>query len=84
MPRNVVPILSPPTLSAFCARSSAICQGNTTCARSLIINRSATGMPRDAKPSISCRTIGGLNTTPGVITFITPSVRIPLGIWCSL
>ena len=73
-------MLSPPILSAFKARSSATCQGKTTCARSLIIRRSSTGIPRAASPSISLRTTAGLNTTPGVIRFMTPCVRMPLGI----
>ena len=28
--------------------------------------------------------VGGLMTTPGVTTFSTPGVRMPLGTWCSL
>jgi len=51
---------------------------------SLIRRLSVRTMPRPASASISCKTIGGFNTTPGPITFITPGLSTPLGIWCNL
>ena len=69
---------------AFIALSSAMCHGKTTCRRSLIRKLSVNRTPRAASESISCKAMGGLSTTPGPITFITPGLSTPLGIWCSL
>ena len=83
MPRSVVPIVTP-FCGASIARSSAMCQGNTTCARSLISSRPASGTPRSARVSSSRNSVSGLSTTPGAMTLTTWGQRIPLGTWCSL
>ena len=76
-------MLSPPVAWSI-TLSSAMCHGKTTWARSLSIMLLPTSIPWAASESISLRIVGGLMTTPGVTTFITPGVRMPLGTWCSL
>ena len=80
----VVPMASPPETLAFIVRSSAMCQGKITWARSLIIRFLPTATPRPTSRSISSRMLGGLSTTPPVTTHCTPGVRMPLGMSESL
>ena len=84
IPRIVVPMFSPLEQLLWSARSSAICQGKITWARSLNSKWPVTAMPRPVSMSISCRMLAGLSTTPPVTTHWTPGVRMPLGISESL
>ncbi len=84
MPRIVVPMFSPLEQLLSRIASSAMCQGKITWARSLSIRLSPTLMPRATSPSISCKMLAGLSTTPPVTTHCTRGLRMPLGMSDSL
>ncbi len=78
MPRPVVPMADLP-LAASRRRSSSMCQGMMTWARSLIFRRSRMLSPLASSPAISSRRRPGWMTTPLPMRPSVPGRTRPVG-----